>query len=77
MGPGHFTANGHFILITGALEDGTVNIVDPQSLENTLNPWDPELIIQEARMPCEYGGPVWAVSRYPQESKTPDVSDSP
>lgn len=66
MGPGHFTDNGHFILVTGATEDGQLRIVDPQSLENTLKPWDPNLIIKEARNPCEYGGPVWAVSRYPK-----------
>lgn len=68
MGPGHFTDNGHFILITGATDDGRVNIVDPQSLENTQTPWDPALIIKEARNPCEYGGPVWAVSKYPEGS---------
>lgn len=72
MGPGHFTANGHFILITGATADGKVNIVDPQSLENTLTPWDPALIIKEARNPCDYGGPVWAVSRYPGSNKAAD-----
>lgn len=68
MGPGHFTNNGHFILITGVTDNGELNIVDPQSLENTLKPWDPNLIIKEARNPCEYGGPVWAVSRYPQNN---------
>ena len=68
MGPGHFTANGHFILVTGATEDGQLSIVDPQSLENTSMLWDPALIIREARNPCDYGGPVWAVSRYPVDT---------
>lgn len=72
MGPGHFTDNGHFILVTGATEDGQLRIVDPQSLENTLKPWDPNLIIKEARNPCEYGGPVWAVSRYPKNDGDAD-----
>ena len=74
MGPGHFTSNGHFILVTGATEDGLLNIVDPQSLENTVTPWDPALIIQEVRNPCEYGGPVWAVSQYPQAQAGPSSS---
>ena len=66
MGPGHFTDSGHFILVTGAADDGTLQIVDPQSLENTTKSWDPNLIIEEAMNPCRYGGPVWAVSKYPQ-----------
>lgn len=66
MGPGHFTNNGHFILATGVTDDGKLNIVDPQSLENTLQPWDPALVIQEVMSPCQYGGPVWAVSQYPK-----------
>lgn len=66
MGAGHFTDSGHFILVTGTADDGSLYIVDPQSLENTLQPWDPNLIIQEAMNPCKYGGPVWAVSQYPK-----------
>ncbi len=69
MGPGHFTDSGHFILVTGASDDGTLTIVDPQSLENTTKPWDSGLIVREAMNPCKYGGPVWAVSKYPEHQR--------
>lgn len=64
MGPGHFTDKGHFIILTGTTPDGLVNVVDPQSLENSLIPWDASLILQELKN-CGYGGPIWAVSKQP------------
>ena len=38
MGPGEFTKDGHFIVITG-YEDGYYTINDPNSPENTSRKW--------------------------------------
>lgn len=62
MGPGHFTANGHFIVITDYWSDSQVSIADPNSLENTQKPWDIQLILNELKKSSTSGGPVWEIS---------------
>ncbi|MDD6568397.1 MAG: papain-like cysteine protease family protein [Eubacteriales bacterium] len=39
MGPGDFTAKGHFIVMTG-IEDGKIKINDPNSIKNSNKLWD-------------------------------------
>ncbi len=48
MGVGHFTQVGHFILLHGLTPDGQVLAADPNSRPNSLTPWDPSLILEEA-----------------------------
>lgn len=38
MGPGDFTASGHFIVMTG-VEDGRIRVNDPNSYENSQKLW--------------------------------------
>ena len=45
VGPGDFTTNGHFFVITGLNDDGTVNINDPFSSVNSSEPWDMDLVL--------------------------------
>ena len=64
MGNGHFTENGHFLILRGVTLDGKLLIADPASWENTQKQWDTEIIINEAKYGCGNGGPMWSVSIY-------------
>lgn len=62
MGPGTFTDDGHFILITDRTTNGRVTIADPKSLANTQKTWDPALLSSQLMQSDKGGGPLWAVS---------------
>ena len=62
MGRGHFTKSGHFIIIHGTTEDGGVLVADPNSRENSVEVWDPELIISELSASRYDGAPLWIIS---------------
>ncbi len=64
MGNGHFTENGHFLILRGVTLDGKLLIADPAGWENTQKQWDMEIIINEAKYGCGNGGPMWSVSTY-------------
>ena len=59
MGKGHFTGGGHFILLRGCTEDGMVLIADPNSRDNSLQPWDPQIIVDELSRSRGNGAPLW------------------
>lgn len=61
MGPGHFTSGGHFILLRGITPDGEVLVADPNSPENSLTPWDSQLILDELSSSRDHGAPLWAL----------------
>lgn len=61
MGNGHFTENGHFILIRGITLDGKFLIADSKSYENSQKEWEPLTIIDEAKYGASSNGPIWAV----------------
>lgn len=63
MGPGHFTDNGHFIALHGATLNGKVLVADPNSRENSLALWDPQLILDEAASGS--GTQIWLISQKP------------
>lgn len=62
MGSGHFTSNGHFIIIADDWSGNQVRIADPASLENTQIPWDIPVILSELNATANSGGPVWSIS---------------
>lgn len=62
MGNGHFTQTGHFIIIASYYSGNQVTIADPSSMENTLIPWDINLILNERNSHASNGGPIWAIS---------------
>ena len=62
MGPGHFTNNGHFIVLRGLTLDGSVLVADSASPERSLIPWDLDLILAELSPKRSSGGPLWAIS---------------
>lgn len=48
MKKGHFTDNGHFIVLISE-KDGKVSVLDPASITRTLEEWDTELIFSESK----------------------------
>ncbi len=63
VGPGYFTDGGHFILIRGINEDGTVNVADPANRDNNDIPFTTDFILGELKLSAsDYGGPLWAIS---------------
>lgn len=59
VGPGHFTKSGHFILLHGTSPDGGVLVADSNSRANCLSPWDPQVILDEARASSGDGVCIW------------------
>ncbi len=47
MRPGTFTTTGHFIVIAGMTEDGSMIVHDPNSPERSCELWDASLIVGE------------------------------
>ena len=47
MGPGDFTNQGHFIVLSGLTEDGKVLVNDPNSKINSRKKWDLNTIINQ------------------------------
>lgn len=62
VGPGHFTKGGHFILIRGVTLTGDVLVADPNSLERSLEVWDPQIILDELSSARDNGAPLWVLS---------------
>ncbi len=64
VGRGYFTDNGHFIIIRGVNDDGTVNIADPANADHTRMSYTPEFILGELKLSAsDAGGPLWCVSK--------------
>lgn len=55
VGPGDFTSQGHFIVITRCNGDGTFSVMDPNSAERSAQTWDGDRIIAQCRN-------IWAIS---------------
>lgn len=62
MGPGHFTDNGHFIIIYTYSSDTQVYIADPKEPQNCDIPWDIDVILNELNQNAVSGGPMWEIS---------------
>lgn len=65
MGPGHFTGSGHFIVLRGVTLSGEILVADPNSRENSLIAWDPELLLSEISRSDGRGLWLWQVSAPP------------
>lgn len=62
MGPGHFTQNGHFIILRGVTLSGDILVADPASAERSLTAWDAQLILDELSASTADGSPLWLIS---------------
>ena len=63
MAKGHFTKNGHFIVLRGVTREGKILVADPASIERSNQEWDLSLIMNEARKGAGAGGPFWAIGK--------------
>ena len=61
MGPGDFTATGHFILLYGVDEDGKILVSDPADRSN-CKAWDSDIIFSQAKNYAAGGGPFWIIT---------------
>ena len=59
MGSGHFTSNGHYIVLRGLTDDGKIMVADPASVKRSEELWDAEIIVNEARKDAAAGGAFW------------------
>lgn len=62
MGPGHFTGRGHFILLHGVTLSGGILVADPNSRDNSLVVWDPQVLIDELSPSRHDGAPLWLLT---------------
>ena len=49
MGRGHFTNNGHFIVLRGITESGKILVNDPNSREKSQQEWSASIVANEAK----------------------------
>lgn len=61
MKKGHFTQNGHFIILTRFTENGMIKIADVNEYANSQTEWDPSLILKELNYRASNGGPLWMI----------------
>lgn len=65
MTRGHFTENGHFILLRGVTLEGDILVADPNSRDRSLTVWDAQLILDELSPARSDGAPLWLLSPAP------------
>lgn len=61
MSKGHFTSNGHFIVLRGITSSGKVLVADPASYKRSGQEWDMSIILNETNKGAAAGGPLWAI----------------
>lgn len=49
MGPGTFTNQGHYIVLTGVDKDGNIIVNDPDSKEKSNKTWDIDIFMKETK----------------------------
>ncbi len=54
VGAGDFTYAGHFIVLAGMNEDGTINVLDPNSKKNTQRTWTKEELLPQIKCMWAY-----------------------
>ena len=62
MGEGHFTEEGHFILLLDVTDDGKLLIADVNNYENTKKTWSIKTILKELKKSSGANGPLWEIS---------------
>ena len=49
MGPGHFTTEGHYIVLTGVTPNGKIKVNDSDSIKRSNQTWDVDVFLKEAK----------------------------
>lgn len=60
MGKGTFTEGGHYIILRGITDDGKILVSDSKSYEKSIQQYDINLILNEAKN-AGFGGPFWSI----------------
>lgn len=55
MGPGHFTSQGHFIVVRGIDDSGKIIVSDPNSEDRSNKTWDVNTLVSEGKQ-------IWSLS---------------
>ncbi|MDR1330096.1 MAG: C39 family peptidase [Oscillospiraceae bacterium] len=63
MAKGHFTKQGHFIVLRGVTTDGNILVADPASVKRSGQTWPLSLIVNEAKRSSGSGGPFWSLEK--------------
>ncbi|OOP72840.1 C39 family peptidase [Clostridium beijerinckii] len=63
MAEGHFTRNGHFIVLRGVTTDKKILVADPVSRTRSEEKWDISIVLNEANKGADAGGPFWIISK--------------
>ena len=63
MAKGHFTRNGHFIVLRGVTSDKKILVADPVSRTRSEEKWELSIILDEANKGADAGGPFWIISK--------------
>lgn len=63
MARGHFTRNGHFIVLRGVTSDKKILVADPVSRTRSEEKWELSIILDEANKGADAGGPFWIISK--------------
>ena len=71
MGPGDFTDNGHFIVLTKMVGEDKVQVADVGSRANTAKTWSLKEVVSQGKQGAKVGGPFWEISK--REKKTEKV----
>lgn len=67
MGPGDFTDNGHFVVLTRMVGKDQVKIADVGSRVNTYKTWSLKKVVKQGKEGANAGGPFWEISRKEKE----------
>ena len=57
MGPGDFTDQGHFIVLSGINEEGLILVNDPNSAVNSQKAWDAQVLLDQMKAMWAYEVP--------------------
>lgn len=54
MGPGDFTNQGHFIVLSGVTEEGKIMVNDPNSRINSIKRWELDILLEQMNASWAY-----------------------
>lgn len=75
MGEGIFTGEGHYILLRGVAEDGSIYVTDPNSRENSEKTYSLSQIIKEAKTDDPFM--ILSLKKDPEATPLPDPEPTP
>lgn len=75
MGPGDFTDNGHFVVLTRMVGKDKVKVADVGSRANTARTWSLKEVVSQGKDGAEVGGPFWEISKREEKAEEIDYKE--